>query len=545
MDPFRQVNAGEPLRIPAPTWNRLMEVGRHFTRHRAEVGPPPSPDNALPPAVRVYVRNDTGGDLPARAVVGLDTPPLDPTVTPYDAQQAPLFGGIAPAGAGSAVAVVEGPLASGAVGRAVVMGVAVVSLAVGDAGHEYCGPTASQTGYLTTAATGPIRVLWKESGTGSKLGVVLLQAVGSPAPTTDVWVVTKVCPTVVGGAVVHVVQERQQLRVPSSWLIGDPVCTTDAADCCEVPLSCPGCDAFDMPPNACLVLAARSGVAADAGFTPLVIPLVGAGTSTTFNYAPRDRVPSGPYAGVFNYTTGGGTAAWVYLSVSVGCAESGDPIGVQYTGTWVGAGAAVGPLSPAAAAGDLPSGPFDSPTISFTTPLVQFGCDTFTAASGSVLLGTVSGYCNGTGGPATSFDVYLAWGTVCELAADPPAEACPPNCDLSVSFDWNDGESSGFYGFTIPLDWYDPLTGTIYWYTTHTDRCGTNIAWVVTCDGSGAMSLLGYDGETLVFAATFAPSGTAGTWTGTVVTACGDITAVTLSTTCSPLRDGTVVVGVA
>jgi hypothetical protein len=64
------------------------------------------------------------------------------------------------------------------------MGVAVVQLDVADVGHTHCGPTAGVTGYLTTAATGPIRVLWKESGTGSKLGMVLMQEVGDSTLTT-------------------------------------------------------------------------------------------------------------------------------------------------------------------------------------------------------------------------------------------------------------------------------------------------------------------------------------------------------------------------
>lgn len=178
MDPFKKQHAGDPLGISATSWNVLMELARWWTRNRGRVENLPVESDPLTPTTRIYIRNDTGGDLAARSVVGLSTPPIDPTGAPFDAQRTPLFSGIAPAADG-VVAVVEGPLADGTTGRAILTGVAVVSLGMIDAGHKYCGPTAGETGFLTTAETGPIRILWAESGTGAKLGIVLLQQTGS------------------------------------------------------------------------------------------------------------------------------------------------------------------------------------------------------------------------------------------------------------------------------------------------------------------------------------------------------------------------------
>lgn len=175
MDPFRQVSAGEPLNIPAAAWNTLVEVARQFDRRRGVVDPGKKLESdPLGPTVRVLVQNNTGGDLDERSIVTLSTPPVSVTAAPLDFQAAPIFFATAPAATTSVVAVLEGPLADGEIGRAIILGAAVVSLSVGSSGHGYCGPTASQTGYLTTATSGPIRILWKESGTGTKLGVVLL-----------------------------------------------------------------------------------------------------------------------------------------------------------------------------------------------------------------------------------------------------------------------------------------------------------------------------------------------------------------------------------
>lgn len=145
------------------------------------------------PALRVLVRNDTGADLPALSVLelgdplvsALDDPDADPPSSAAQFQASPLFPGTAPTSAGGVFVVTETPLsyvasagsasAGGAIGPAVVMGVVPVDIDVSDEDHGFSRPIASTTANLESASGGPARIIWKESGTGVKRAVVLMQ----------------------------------------------------------------------------------------------------------------------------------------------------------------------------------------------------------------------------------------------------------------------------------------------------------------------------------------------------------------------------------
>jgi hypothetical protein len=167
--------------LRADTMNALVDAAKivRAKMSKGQTGGRFQPLRQGPGSLEVLIRNDTGATLSERSVVELTTPLADPTVYGLDNQERPAFAADAPTGATSSIAVTVDPLGDGDFGRAVVMGVAVADLSVVDAGHEFCGPTATETGFLTTASTGPIRILWKESGTGNKLGIVLLQDVGA------------------------------------------------------------------------------------------------------------------------------------------------------------------------------------------------------------------------------------------------------------------------------------------------------------------------------------------------------------------------------
>jgi len=201
----------------------------------------------------------------------------------------------------------------------------------------------------------------------------------------------------------------------------------------------------------------------------------------------------------------GGTATVcgqeTFLGVAVTCAVGGGYL-VTYTGVGY-AGA------PPADGNPLAGG------IQVVVP-----CDTFDAAFGTVDLGTLTT----TGG---SVRLLLAWGDSCSV---PPGD-CPPPCDLTLTYDWDDGlGDTGTGTLTVPFTEY--TGGLATWEGTFTTRCGTSFVWTITCDAEGDTALVVYDGVTPVLEATFAES--AGVWTGTITTACGDLTAVSFEADCSP-----------
>lgn len=186
-DALQRFAAGDGLgTIRADTLNALVDSAKLVRQRlsKGNIGGRPISNRQGPGSLEVMVQNDTGSSLVERSIVELTTPLVDATVYTLDNQERPAFLAVAPTGATSSIAVLVDPLTDGAVGRAVLFGVAVVNLSVTNSGDGYCGPTASNTTRLTTAAAGPIRILWKESGTGDKLGIVLLQDSGGTLLTT-------------------------------------------------------------------------------------------------------------------------------------------------------------------------------------------------------------------------------------------------------------------------------------------------------------------------------------------------------------------------
>jgi hypothetical protein len=187
-DALQRFTPGQGLgTLRADTMNALVDAAKivRAKMSKGQTGGRFQPLRQGPGSLEVLIRNDTGATLSERSVVELTTPLADPLIYGLDNQERPAFAADAPTGATSSIAVTVDPLGDGDFGRAVVLGVALADLSVVDAGHEFCGPTATETGFLTTSATGPIRILWKESGTGNKLGIVLLQDIGADQLNTQ------------------------------------------------------------------------------------------------------------------------------------------------------------------------------------------------------------------------------------------------------------------------------------------------------------------------------------------------------------------------
>jgi hypothetical protein len=175
-DDFQKVSAGQPIEIPASTWNKVLESADQTTRRKLGVPSRESLDqNPLVPALRCLIKNDTGADLAEFSVVKLSTPPILPTGRTLEAQSRPLFSGTAPASSTDGIAILTEPIAAGSIGHGVVMGLVVCTVNVTDASHVWANPAASDTAKLASSVAGCAKILWRAStGTGSKLCIVLL-----------------------------------------------------------------------------------------------------------------------------------------------------------------------------------------------------------------------------------------------------------------------------------------------------------------------------------------------------------------------------------
>lgn len=181
-DPLADASAGSPSPFinKLDTVNAVLEAARRERARRNDLAGENGRD-VLTPACRVLVRNDTGGTLPAFSVLALGTPIISAVDYPYDVRRDPLFPGTAPAAETDVFAITIEPLTYGDTGRAVVMGTAVCDISVSDATHTFAVPAVATTATLASAMDGPARIIWKETGTGTKRAVILL---GPPSAAT-------------------------------------------------------------------------------------------------------------------------------------------------------------------------------------------------------------------------------------------------------------------------------------------------------------------------------------------------------------------------
>ncbi len=166
---LKKVAPGQPLVIPASTWNTFVDAARDYQQRQQSQNAERSGE-ALPNGV-VLIRNDTGSDQARFAVLTITGVVFSQDDNELEFQRRPTFTADLPTAGGTCV-IAQEPIPAGKFGRAMILGVSPVQLDVGDEDHEYAGPAVDDSAKLATAGSGVARILWKETGTGTKWGVV-------------------------------------------------------------------------------------------------------------------------------------------------------------------------------------------------------------------------------------------------------------------------------------------------------------------------------------------------------------------------------------
>jgi len=167
-DALRKVQAGQKLVIPAAAYNAFIDAAVDYRRRTARIGQKAEPSQRQ--ASIVLVRNDSGGDLNRLAVLGIDSPVIDPAANEDEFKNRVALVGVTPAEnthEGRFVVLVE-PIAAGKIGRAYAAGVCPVRIDVPDEGHKYPFAEIADgvTENLKAAHYGSAAILWREGGTG-------------------------------------------------------------------------------------------------------------------------------------------------------------------------------------------------------------------------------------------------------------------------------------------------------------------------------------------------------------------------------------------
>lgn len=180
-DAYAKVRPGEPLKIAAQAWNQVID--QVTLRPRLD-----GSSTAAPPInFQVRCRNATTGDVPRWGVLqitGILSTPTGATgaTGPQDAGTMSFLAypgvvGVTPTSdAGAKFVVATQPIKAGEVGMAAIDGVVQVKLDVAASGDDFAGVKPGSVQQLRTGSSGDAVVLWKESGTGVKWGLVRIGA---------------------------------------------------------------------------------------------------------------------------------------------------------------------------------------------------------------------------------------------------------------------------------------------------------------------------------------------------------------------------------
>ncbi|GIX04631.1 MAG: hypothetical protein KatS3mg114_0500 [Planctomycetaceae bacterium] len=169
-DSLRKVRRGDPLRIPAETFNTFIDAARDYQNRTQDRGSPHRPE--LRQAGIIRVKNSTGSDLDRFHVLGIEQPIFTPAESLFSFQDPIAVVGATPNEDHhlGRFLVLQEPLRSGMIGRAVVSGVTPVRLNVLDEEHDWADIEEGETDSLKTDTAGSAFILWKEPPGGSGYG---------------------------------------------------------------------------------------------------------------------------------------------------------------------------------------------------------------------------------------------------------------------------------------------------------------------------------------------------------------------------------------
>lgn len=157
-DPFKKVQPGQRLEISAEAYNAFIDAARAARQQKVSGA---EASQFFRQSGIVKVQNTTGSAQNRFAVLGLGAPIILPADNLGEFQRQVTCRGVQPAQHGPFCVLLE-PLAAGAIGQAVVSGVAPVRLLVTSQLYDYAEAIEGDTGKLRNVPHGPSRVLWVE-----------------------------------------------------------------------------------------------------------------------------------------------------------------------------------------------------------------------------------------------------------------------------------------------------------------------------------------------------------------------------------------------
>jgi hypothetical protein len=201
-DQMKKVQSGDPLSIPAQAYNAFIDAARDF-RGRQQNQQRDTHVGVGRSSGIVLIKNESGGNRQRFDVLGLDEPIIDPDDNIDEFKNAVTFRGSVPDETKhrGRFAVLLEPLATGAIGRAVVAGVTIVRLRLDDGSQqvETAEIIDGDEAAMQPASDGSATVLWHQPQSG------------------DVWAVVRLANAAPAGVWVEITSTPSSGSIYSSW----------------------------------------------------------------------------------------------------------------------------------------------------------------------------------------------------------------------------------------------------------------------------------------------------------------------------------------
>jgi len=182
-DVLKKVQRGQPLTIPANTFNAFVDAALDYQKRKLSqqsTGMRSERQHGI-----VLVRNDSGADRDRFDVLGVSGPVFDPATDPEAFKNYPAMTGVTPTEddhLGKFVILLE-PVPAGKLARAIATGVVTARVDVPDEDYPYrlADITDGSAANLTVAKIGSAAILWREGGIGVQWA--LFRLANLPEPT--------------------------------------------------------------------------------------------------------------------------------------------------------------------------------------------------------------------------------------------------------------------------------------------------------------------------------------------------------------------------
>jgi len=188
-DNFKKVRPGEPLKIPAETFNTFIDAAQYVRAHRHDRAGGTGAD--VRRQTVVPVRNDSGGDRGRFDVLAIDGSIITAEENLAEFKNRVALVGVTPQYPDhlGQFAVLLEPVAAGRIGRGCVSGVCPARVNLLREWHQYADIADEEHFFLQSGQSGAAQILsrYPEEGAGAKWAVVRL---GLPAHTVDLYELT-------------------------------------------------------------------------------------------------------------------------------------------------------------------------------------------------------------------------------------------------------------------------------------------------------------------------------------------------------------------